>query len=148
MFITTSCFCFMWTRRECLVLEDLLQNWQTSSGRTTCLASMCLVKSILLLDDWPQMLQNQRLFTLAQFSLTKLSNCSWVNSTRTPSMRKFTTFYTFYQQKSCVWHFFMWIPRLCLVLWGLLQLGHKSLGNLTCFDSRCLLTSILLKNCE
>ena len=140
-----SCFCFMWTRRECRVFEDLLQNWQTSSGRVTCLASMCLVKSILLLEDCPHMLQNHRLFTLAQFPITKLSNCSWVNSTLFPLIRIFYNL-ELHQQKSCVWHLFMWMARLCLVFWGLLQFGHKSFGSLTCFDSRCLLTSILLKN--
>ena len=146
---------FMWTLNECLVLEVLLQMWQISSGRITCFASICLVTSILLDFVWPQMLQTHWFSTLEQLASTKKGSWSCVISTLPGTSRSIIiqnvliaialscVCYFSANASGCV--FFMWIRRECLVLEGLLQIAHNSSGKITCFDSMCLLTSILFK---
>ena len=56
---------------ESLVLEGLWQILHSNSGNRTCLASMCLLTSLILIQICPQMLQIALLSTLPKFCSIK-----------------------------------------------------------------------------
>ena len=83
VFVFYSCWLLIWTLREFLVLDGLLQTGQYNVGSKTCLDSMCLLMSSLSRESASQILHIHRpdVGSLCWFSVMKSSSCSWVKWT-------------------------------------------------------------------
>ena len=106
VFVFYSCWLLIWTRREFLVFEGLLQTGQYKVGSTTCLDSICLLMSSLSRESASQMQHIHRpdVLSLCWFSVMKSSSCSWVKWTLSATKcfskisRTLCLYYSFYSR--------------------------------------------------